>query len=318
MREKQLQGFNIPRKLDEDLAKEILSFFTATLFAPIVEAMNEAKETYFNSSNAIEDAIRSGRIQFSDGVFKGKFGARISKEFKSLGLKFDKRIKGYRSSLLKLPISLQVAISQTEGNYYKVARSMLSKVDEIDLEKAMSELDFSKSAIGITEQIEGNLERTLYSKIGVQVQLTAEQAQVISKDFTNNLKLFINDFAEEQIIALRQDIQDVVFAGIRAESLQKTLEKRFSISQNKAKFLARQEVALFTSKYKQAKYQGAGINKYKWSTSKDRRVREDHKELDGKIFLFSSPPVTNKDTGERNNPGEDFGCRCIPIPIIEA
>ncbi len=59
-----------------------------------------------------------------------------------------------------------------------------------------------------------------------------------------------------------------------------------------------------------------GILEYRWSTSKDERVRHDHKALDTKIFSFASPPVTNLKTGARNNPGCDFGCRCIAIPIF--
>ena len=41
-----------------------------------------------------------------------------------------------------------------------------------------------------------------------------------------------------------------------------------------------------------------------------------HKDLDGKIFEFANPPITNE-KGDRNNPGEDWQCRCEAIPIVE-
>ncbi|MDB2683091.1 phage minor head protein [Alphaproteobacteria bacterium] len=53
--------------------------------------------------------------------------------------------------------------------------------------------------------------------------------------------------------------------------------------------------------------------RYIWRTVKDDRVRDDHAEREGKIFLWGQPP-------EGGHPGEDFNCRCwmesikVPIP----
>jgi SPP1 gp7 family putative phage head morphogenesis protein len=71
-----------------------------------------------------------------------------------------------------------------------------------------------------------------------------------------------------------------------------------------------------TSKFKQVKYESVGVSKYKWSIS-NVRTRPDHKALNGKVFSFDDPPISNTSTGARNNPGEDFGCNCQAIPIIE-
>jgi uncharacterized protein with gpF-like domain len=40
-----------------------------------------------------------------------------------------------------------------------------------------------------------------------------------------------------------------------------------------------------------------------------------HRALDGTIQDFKNPPITDK-YGNRNNPKEDFGCRCQAIPIV--
>lgn len=42
---------------------------------------------------------------------------------------------------------------------------------------------------------------------------------------------------------------------------------------------------------------------YIWLTQGDSKVRESHKENEGKIFSYENPPPTG-------NPGEDYGCRC--------
>ena len=56
---------------------------------------------------------------------------------------------------------------------------------------------------------------------------------------------------------------------------------------------------------------GAGITKYKWSTSRDGSVRPEHKTNNGKIFNWDRPPA------KTGNPGFDYNCRCVAIPILE-
>lgn len=317
MKEKQLQPIDIPVKFDKEVEKEILAFLFEALFKPVLESMKKSQETYFNSVSAIDSAIRSGKIQYSQGIFKGKFSAATAKEFRKLGMKYDKRIKGYRKELVHLPISTQVAISQTASAYQKTASSMISAIDGISYVEKLAAVDFAPVYKKLLDKVDSDFTKTVTDKIGISVDLTDKQKQVIADEFSNNLKLYVKDFTDKEILTMRKDVEDAVFKGIRAESLQKTIKDRFGVSELKAKFLASQEIKLLTSKYKQAKYQEVGINKYRWSTSKDSRVREDHKDLNGKIFSFDDPPVENKDTGNRANPGEPFGCRCVAIPIIE-
>jgi SPP1 gp7 family putative phage head morphogenesis protein len=318
MKEKQLQPIRTPIKFDEEVEADILSFLFEALFAPIIELMKKTQESIFTnaSSSAIASGIRTGKIQFSDGIIKGDFNAAMTKEFRSLGIKFDKRIKGYRKSLNNLPISTQVAIGQTASKYEQLATNMIGAIDNINYDEELGGLSFTKTFDKIVDDVDVDFTKTVTKKIGIKVDITEGQRAAITEGFSNNLKLFIKDFADEQTLLLRQDVEKAVFAGIRAESLQKVIRDRFGVSESKAKFLAKQEINLLTSKYKQAKYQDAGLNKYRWSIS-NVRTRPDHRDLNGKIFFYDDPPITNQETGARNNPLEDFGCNCIDIPIIE-
>jgi len=316
MKQRQLQPIKVSPKFDEDVENEIISFLFEALFAPIVEGMKQNKDTYFNAKSSIEDAIRSGKIQFSHGIFKGDFNAATTREFRSLGMKFDKRIKGYKKELMKLPISIQVVIAQTESNYEKIAAGMIDSISNLNFSKQIEELSFVTTYGKIIDSIDADFTKTVSKVIGVQVDITEGQKKIIAEEFSNNLKLFIKDFSNNEVILLRKKVEEAVFAGIRAESLQKVIIDRFNVSKNKAAFLAKQEISLLTSKYKQAKYQEVGVNKYKWSIS-NVRTRPDHRALNGKIFSFDDPPITNQETGARNNPSEDFGCNCVAIPIVE-
>lgn len=317
MKQKQLSPIKVPPKLDEELDKEITLFFFQALFEPITKQMEESQKIYFNATtSAIDSAIKSGQIQFSQGIFKGSFNAKIAKEFKALGIKFDKRIKGYRSLITSLPIPTQIAIAQTASAYQKLASSMISTIDNLNYDGLLGGLNLTSSYNKAITSIDSGFDSTVGNILGVKVELTPGQREVITTEFSENLKVFIKDFADEEVLILRKRVEKEVFAGIRAESLQNLIKDRFQVSENKAKFLAKQEISLFTSKYKQAKYQEVGINKYKWSIS-NVRTRPSHRALNGKIFSYDDPPITNPETGETNNPGEDFGCNCVAIPILE-
>ena len=145
MREEELQPIRTPIKFDEEVEAEISSFLFETLFAPIIEEMKKTQKIYFNSNSAIDGGIRSGKIQFSDGIFKGDFNAAMSKEFKALGMKFDKRIKGYKKDLLNLPIPLQVSIAQTSSKYELLAADMIGVIDSLDVNKRLESLSFQST-----------------------------------------------------------------------------------------------------------------------------------------------------------------------------
>jgi SPP1 gp7 family putative phage head morphogenesis protein len=299
MEEKELQPIRTSPKFDEELEKEILEFLTQNIFVPILTEMNRTKKVLFNAKTTIESAIKSGRIQFADGIFKGDFNASLAKEFRSLGMKFDKRIKGYRKDLVNLPISIQVAISQTESAYQAMAANMIKSIDNINYEGALRDLKLSGTLNKVIKEVDLDFTKTVSKVIGISVDITDSQKETIAEEFSENLKLFIKDFADEQVLILRKDVEDAVFAGIRAEELQKTIIDRFGVSESKAKFLAKQEISLLTSKYKQAKYEDVGVNKYKWSIS-NVRTRPDHRALNGKVFSFDDPPISNQTTGARN------------------
>jgi SPP1 gp7 family putative phage head morphogenesis protein len=53
-----------------------------------------------------------------------------------------------------------------------------------------------------------------------------------------------------------------------------------------------------------------------WSTSHDRRVRDSHKELNGRVFTWDNPPIVDPARGRRAHPGQDYGCRCVAVPVM--
>lgn len=320
MAEKQLQPIKDNPELIEELEAQIDVILYDILFAPLIKSIKENKRIFFNErdNSAIIKAIKSGKIRYGNNIFTGQFNATTAKEFKKLGIKFNKRIKGYTKEMNNLPISIQVAIAQREDSYKQMARQLVATVDKINLniDEATKNINFDDTLEKVYSDINKQFKKTVTDKIGLSINFTADQIRILSQEYTNNLKLYITEFTQKETLLLRQKAEDIVLSGTRAKDFTKIIEERFAVSTKKAKFLAKQEISLLTSKYKQVKYESVGVSKYKWSIS-NVRTRPDHKALNGKVFSFDDPPISNTSTGARNNPGEDFGCNCQAIPIIE-
>jgi len=56
-----------------------------------------------------------------------------------------------------------------------------------------------------------------------------------------------------------------------------------------------------------------GAKRYRWQDRRDDRVRNAHRDAHGDVYSWTERPA--KTAGFR--PGEDYGCRCNAIPIID-
>lgn len=316
---KQIELEPIPETIEdyEAIEKELKKFFFDELYKPLLEILKVNKAAIMNSISTLSQAILSSRIWFYRGQFKGKFNASISKELRRLGAKFDKKEKSYKINLSQLPPDIRQAIEASESRFGRTANRINAKLSELfdqDISEKLNITDlFDKSIYKVNKRISDQLK-----KITVAPQLTPAQQKTIAKDYNNNMKLYVKDFAKEEIVSLRDKIQKHVLSGGRYEDMIKQIQRSYHVSESKAKFLARQETSILMSKFKETRYKDAGSQKYKWRCvvgSAKHPVRPMHKTHNGKVFLWSSPPVINS-KGERKHPGQDYGCRCTAVPII--
>lgn len=105
-------------------------------------------------------------------------------------------------------------------------------------------------------------------------------------------------------------------AGTRVETVAKELRESFGISRRRAEFIATDQVNKLNGQLTRSRQQQVGITKYRWSTSRDERVRPGHRDLQGTIQEWSKPPITNPKTGGRAHPKQDPRCRCEAIPEV--
>jgi SPP1 gp7 family putative phage head morphogenesis protein len=320
---KRLEPIIIKQHYHYSIESKILEYFNEILFDKIEDLYqyyfeNTKKKLIFNSKlTEIEKFLRNYKLQYINGFFVGKFNSKISKELRDLGAKFNTRNRSYQIESYKLPKNILNLIERQNKKIidFKIDldQFLYEFTTNIKQEKIVV-IDFNQDVDKILIDLDQQLKETTRPYL-LTVDLTDKIRKNIDKNYTYNMNLYIKDFLEEQTIDLRKQINDLIFdKGLRAESIKDILEDKYNISQKKAKFLAMQETSLLVSKYRQERYQNIGLDEYIWSTSKDSRVRDTHRELDGKRFRWNHPPSIK---GRLINPGEDFGCRCVAIPIIE-
>lgn len=301
-----------------DIERQLRGIFFDLLFRPLVGLLSEATKQSV-VLNAAEDwlreALRTGRVQFADGTFSGQFSAKISSALRSLGAKLNKRTGVFTLDPAKVPgwISAESALYRNKAQAYH--KKVSAALDEIQKGLGDKIKDVRVDASKPLTQVEETW-KTMAERMELPLNLTPEKRAALLEDYNENMKLWIMKFSVGEVHDLRRVVERSVKHGYRFDHLIEGIEHRYGVSQTKATFLARQETALFTAKFRQQKFTENGFTHYRWSASKDERVRSSHKHLDGRIFAYSQPPIVDPATGRKANPGEDFNCRCVDVPIV--
>lgn len=126
----------------------------------------------------------------------------------------------------------------------------------------------------------------------------------------------IKSIPEKRLPALKNALVNGITNDMPHDKIAKLIDKYTQGNAGNARLIARDQVNKLNGKLNQYRQQKLGGTRYKWRTSKDEKVRKDHKALSGKTFSWDAPPITNKATGARNHPGGDFQCRCTAEMII--
>lgn len=304
-----------PIKMKESYVVKIRSLIDAqllrTVYMPLARIVDEqlrdnAKHT------PLEAALINGDITYKNGYLYGKFSAAIGKEIRKHGGVFDRRTKAYKLDMSKLPITAKTAIAhnaEAMRQQKEAINKSLDNVQEIqlDIDTALDEI-FDDLALQADEIIPEDLE--------VPMSLDGYNEDILRKAYHENMDLYVKEWQDEAVQRMRNKVDETVRAGYRADTMSDILQSEYGISKRKADFLARQETSLLVSKYHREKAQAIGSKEYIWSTSADMRVRDRHKDLNGRTFSWDSPPIVDSATGRTGHPGEDFQCRCVARPIL--
>lgn len=298
---------------------DLLRLFWDVFYAPLLAA-SKIQTIRTNAAEAyIIAAIKQGKIKYADGVFSGTFDIRTSRELSSFAT-FDRRSKVWTGNPSPA-IKAAAILADTHRRELQARLEKAIDAAEANINQTVQSLSFG-SDLPLFDMA-GDIKKDLYS-VGVMPEIDARTEKTLREQYTNNMRLNIVDeadsskgWAPEQITRLRDMVKEYQTTGTN-ESLRALIEREWDTSRAKARFLATQETRLFLDTLSRDRARRTGVRRYRWSTSHDEKVRQSHKMLDGKIVDIDGPgEIVDLKTGRRAHAGQDYGCRCAKIWVLE-
>lgn len=304
----------------EYMTKVISWEFYEFIYAPFLKILKPSILVAQNSKYDLKRALLSGRVQYVDGFLFGKFNASVSAAITGLGGKFNSQRKAFKINISALPQDIRAAIAEGHTRNEEIKAKLKEQMDVLErstfTEPRAMRVDFSQHLGKVMLDLEKQFRSSAAPHVEFLPEITETMKRNISEKYTRNLDLYIKDWEGEAVVRLRDKMNENFLTGFRSDAMVDTIMGEYGVSHRKAKFLARQETSLLAAQFREERYADIGVQKYRWSTSHDERVRVAHRNLSGKVFLFTNPPVTDPDSGARNNPGQDYNCRCKPVPLL--
>lgn len=150
--------------------------------------------------------------------------------------------------------------------------------------------------------------------IGVSLRQASPRVAAQLPAFRERNVSLITSIPVQDLADVQSTLDEAWFNNVHSDDIAEILQERFGVSESRADLIARDQVLKLNAEITQARHRDLEIESYTWSTSGDERVRAGHRDLDGTTQRYDDPPDTGD--GESNNPGEDYQCRCVAIPIL--
>lgn len=163
------------------------------------------------------------------------------------------------------------------------------------------------------DMVDERLSASIKASVSIDISPVLTRAGPILDAMTaatkDNIDL-IKSIPEQYFEKLGDAVGKNMERGMRFEDLAKEIERIGDVTESRAKLIARDQTSKMNGAFNEARQTSLGIDRYRWQTAGDERVREEHAENDGKVFRWSDPPATG-------HPGHDVNCRCVAIPVFD-
>lgn len=179
-----------------------------------------------------------------------------------------------------------------------------------EIERAAARVDRRQA-----QNFEVGLIAALGTQAGQRVAVGASPPARITRAWVAETTARIVTIRDAAVPRLAVEIEEAFRRGTRAETLRRRWIKagiptKSGTISGRAKVIARDQIASINALLTRERQQAVGIESYRWRTNIDGREREEHRERDGEIFRWDSPP-------EDGHPGEPIQCRCWAEPILD-
>ena len=142
-------------------------------------------------------------------------------------------------------------------------------------------------------QLSQNVLNAIYSR---NLALIQSIPQEIINRYRNAFLNSVNDFDREKMYKLAREYK--------------------AISLRRARMIARDQTQKAVSDFTQVRSQQLGFTHYRWVTSRDERVSQEHKHLEGRIYAYDNPTAIIDKHKNIGHPSQRVNCRCHAVSVI--
>ena len=244
----------------------------------------------------------------------------INAKLRTLGKGIDDRAAGRTDALADAAKALQrgaVAViigrADTEASDLAALRGVVratrrsweraNPVDRTAVERVARSVEASATTRTVSA-----VERIARTSIGIPGGSTAQILRTWTKESVDLIKTIDRrHFADVERV-----VEESLRVGRRTRDIRERIAERFDITERRAALIARDQLANLNGRITKARQEGLGIKRFRWTTSGDDRVREEHEAIDGEVYTWASGHPTE------GFPGQPINCRCVAIPVFDA
>lgn len=284
--------------------------FSPTLLRAILRRQQQVRVEHAKRSRAERIPAQPRRIEARFQLLTTRVSDRFAEDLwrrlepvlKRAEARAEAARRGARQDAKELDEDAEELAAILEGAHAKVGEA----------ERA---LDVAGELRRIGEDLHGWNAHELARVLGISLDDIVDDPAAL-RDFRERAAKLIRSIPEQHLERVKALIEEAHSSGMRVETLRKRLQAELGISKRRAELIARDQVLKANAEITRQRQIAAGVTRYEWDTSQDERVRAEHRALHGQVFMWDTPPVTNK-KGDRNHPGTDFQCRCVAIPVFD-
>lgn len=231
---------------------------------------------------------------------------------KGLELKYAVQLKNYQRAINKKTLELVEPLKLSTSSTGQITSTMDTLGDTVTkaiLAGSILTGIVTTQGTSITTWNNRKYDKPLYNIIGLN-NLGADRVEdMVTSWTTENIRLIkgVNDDQVKNLeTLLLRNTRDPLGAG----ELTKQIRKIIKSSLNRSTLIARDQTLKLNGQYDRAKQTQAGVDSFIWRTSRDERVRPEHRAREGKVYSWK--------TGANGEfPGQPIKCRCTAEPNLE-
>lgn len=128
----------------------------------------------------------------------------------------------------------------------------------------------------------------------------------------------IKSIASNYLQKVEGAVMRSITTGNGLQDLIPALEQYEGQTHRRAKNIALDQTRKAYNSINRGRMEALGVQKFMWHHSGGgAHPREDHVEMDGKVYRFDDLPIIDARTGERGIPGQAPNCRCTLSPVFD-